>query len=110
MVHRWFGVSDIDGVYWTLAVELSFYVLMLVAYQFRVLNRIELVGGVVIGALFMILIIDAATGYQFEEVQIPRIFAGSLHLFFVLRRHPSLPAPGASFAGGGWLACVLHGR
>lgn len=98
MVHRWFGVSDIDGVYWTLAVELGFYALMLGAYQLRVLNRIELVGGVVIGALFLLLMIDAATGYQFQGVQTPRIFAGSLHLFFagiLLYRLPTHHSPAA---------------
>ncbi len=41
MVHKQFGVESIDGVYWTLLVELKFYFLMVIIYYFNLLKYIE---------------------------------------------------------------------
>jgi peptidoglycan/LPS O-acetylase OafA/YrhL len=48
MVHGFFGIPHVDGVYWTLQVELSFYVLMFGLYFWRQLRRID---GIVLGWL-----------------------------------------------------------
>lgn len=41
MVPEWFGQPFVEGVYWTLVVELQFYALMLLAWRLRWLPRIE---------------------------------------------------------------------
>ena len=43
MVPDFLGSPSVDGVYWTLAVELAFYVAMAALWQLRLLRRIELV-------------------------------------------------------------------
>ncbi|MCE9611978.1 MAG: acyltransferase [Chthoniobacter sp.] len=41
MLQRWLNVPDVDGVYWTLAVELSFYAIMLAVFLAGWLRQIE---------------------------------------------------------------------
>jgi peptidoglycan/LPS O-acetylase OafA/YrhL len=43
MLQEYLGVKHVDGVYWTLTVELTFYAIMLVLFRLRALARIELV-------------------------------------------------------------------
>jgi peptidoglycan/LPS O-acetylase OafA/YrhL len=43
MLHRFFGVADLDGVYWTLSIELVFYFLVALLIAFRWLPRLPLV-------------------------------------------------------------------
>lgn len=42
MIHGFFGVPDIDGVYWTLRIELIFYAIMLAIYLTGKLAKIEI--------------------------------------------------------------------
>ena len=42
MVPGYLGAGYVDGVYWTLAIELKFYVLVLICLLLRQMNRIEL--------------------------------------------------------------------
>ena len=44
MLQQWLRVKEVDGVYWTLAIELAFYGWMFLIFKIRALNRIELVG------------------------------------------------------------------
>jgi peptidoglycan/LPS O-acetylase OafA/YrhL len=44
MCQTWLRVPDISSVYWTLAVELKFYALMLLLFMCRGLNRVETAG------------------------------------------------------------------
>jgi peptidoglycan/LPS O-acetylase OafA/YrhL len=44
MLQKFVGYPDVDNVYWTLATELCFYVLMTGVYFFRQMERIVLVG------------------------------------------------------------------
>lgn len=44
MFQHWFMVKDVDGVYWTLAIELCFYSLILILFSFKKLNEIESFG------------------------------------------------------------------
>lgn len=53
MVQFWFQVPHVDPVYWTLSIELSFYVIMLALYQAKLLLRIE---GIAAGWLLLILL------------------------------------------------------
>ena len=42
MVHSLFSIKNVDGVYWTLEVELLFYVMALLAFQFRLIPKLHL--------------------------------------------------------------------
>ncbi len=44
MFQHWFMVKDIDGVYWTLAIELCFYTFILIIFSFKKLKEIESFG------------------------------------------------------------------
>jgi peptidoglycan/LPS O-acetylase OafA/YrhL len=46
MLQQWFRVKEVDGVYWTLAIELAFYGWMFVFFKLRALDRIERIGGI----------------------------------------------------------------
>jgi peptidoglycan/LPS O-acetylase OafA/YrhL len=50
MFQYYFKVKDIDGVYWTLIIELLFYLFIVVIYLFKKLQHIETIG------LFVVLI------------------------------------------------------
>jgi peptidoglycan/LPS O-acetylase OafA/YrhL len=43
MIQPWLGIPHVDGVYWTLAVELSFYAIMCILFATKLLPRIELI-------------------------------------------------------------------
>lgn len=43
MLHYWFDVKGVDGSYWTLSIELSFYLVMAMLLRFGLLARLELV-------------------------------------------------------------------
>ena len=42
MVHSLFSIKNVDGVYWTLEVELLFYAMALLAFQFRLISKIHI--------------------------------------------------------------------
>lgn len=44
MLQKWLGVKNVDGVYWTLSIELSFYFFLLVIFTLGGLKNIELFG------------------------------------------------------------------
>ena len=46
MLQDWLRVDRVDGVYWTLAVELSFYIIMFVLFVTKQLKRIEVISTV----------------------------------------------------------------
>lgn len=66
---------NIDGVYWTLAVELSFYVIMFTAYLTNQLKRIEVLSVAYLGFIILTKIIESHFG-----VTIPNVFKVSLLL------------------------------
>src|ERR1035437_1461429 len=43
MFQSYFNYKDLDGPYWTMIVEMNFYILMLVLYLCNILKRIEIV-------------------------------------------------------------------
>ncbi|NOX92440.1 MAG: acyltransferase [Gammaproteobacteria bacterium] len=43
MLQKWFRVANVDGVYWTLAVELSFYMIMFFIFVTNKLEKITLI-------------------------------------------------------------------
>lgn len=62
MLQEWFGLPHVDGVYWTLTVELTFYALMLAVFQAGLLKRIVPVSAVwlVVAAIAQV---DSVKGY-----------------------------------------------
>lgn len=52
MFHSYFNIPSVDGVYWTLKVELTFYALIFLLYVFRLLNKIDYF--ILIGLCFII--------------------------------------------------------
>lgn len=43
MLHQYFLVPNVDGVYWTLTLELAFYFWMLIFMRFKLLKHIEII-------------------------------------------------------------------
>lgn len=43
MLHYWFDIQSVDGSYWSLSIELSFYLVMALLLHFRLLGRLEAV-------------------------------------------------------------------
>lgn len=44
MIQNWVGVENIDGVYWTLSIELAFYFAMFILFVTKKLKYIEILG------------------------------------------------------------------
>jgi len=43
MMHYWFDIQSVDGSYWSLSIELSFYLVMALVLHLRLLQRLDLV-------------------------------------------------------------------
>lgn len=44
MFQFYFKVQDLDGPYWTLVIEMIFYIFILIIYRLKLLNRLNLIG------------------------------------------------------------------
>ncbi len=75
MLQRWLLVKNVDPVYWTLAVELSFYAIMFGAYLSKQLKRIEL-----LSALYLWVIIAVEFFENYLNFHIPNLIRVSLIL------------------------------
>lgn len=75
MFHEYFGVPHVDGVYWTLTVELTFYFWIFLIYLSSNLNRIE--------EIFSVLIFVSML-HSLGLISIPT----TLYKFFILRHIP----------------------
>ena len=54
MFQHWMSVADMDGVYWTLAVEMCFYILIFLVFIFRKQEHIEMIGLLWMGLMVFI--------------------------------------------------------
>lgn len=43
MFQKWLGFPNVDGVYWTLSVEIAFYFIMVILLYFKLLNRMNII-------------------------------------------------------------------
>lgn len=75
MLQEWFQVKSLDGVYWTLSLELCFYAMMLVIFLCRTLKWIEFLGMVGLVVIYL-----AAKLEHLWSVPLPQI----LHVTFLL--------------------------
>ena len=73
MFQYWLKIPHVDSVYWTLSLELSFYVIMILLYQMRLLKWIDRLA--ITGLFFY------ATTYLFEQttgLQVPGVIRTTL--------------------------------
>ncbi len=78
MIQYYLNVPDLDAPYWTLAIEMLFYVFMLVVLMTKQLKRLEIIGG--IGLLLVAI-------YSFFLKDNFSILFDSLARFFPLIKH-----------------------
>lgn len=78
MVHGFFGVANVDGVYWTLEVELLFYCGMFVLYLMKSLDRLNYV---LFGLLLFRIIYFVSA--QYFSIDLPWIVYRLLILKFI---------------------------
>lgn len=92
MLQNYFGIKDIDGSYWTLLVELQFYALIVLLYQFKLLRHIEKIGFTMLVLILILHIITTPVLRSYNESYFPILnhfplfFAGIIFykLFFKL--------------------------
>ena len=95
MLQTFVGVGHVDGVYWTMAIELAFYGWLLVAYQLRLTRRIEstlaIWLAVLLVALVLLIVIDPGLSNGLVTallLEYGNLFAAGM-LFFRMRVSPS---------------------
>ncbi|MBW4492711.1 MAG: acyltransferase [Oscillatoria princeps RMCB-10] len=69
MFQGFFDAPNVDDVYWTLQVELCFYILMAILYKTRLLKRLDAVatGWLVVASFYSVKTYIARWGYSLEE-------------------------------------------
>jgi len=79
MLQDWFKVTEVDGVYWTLTIELTFYFLVFTVFICRGLKYIEL-----LGCTWLILMVlnSMFPGHAPYLIQVSQLLTYG-HLFFV---------------------------
>src|SRR5690349_15542550 len=95
MFQHWFHIEDIDGIYWTLAVEMCFYILIFLVFIFGKQKNIERIGIawllVMIALHFLVMQNVLPSFNYFYYVPLLRngdlFFAGIL--FYQLKNNPS---------------------
>lgn len=65
MFHEYLGIPHVDGVYWTLTVELTFYFWIFIFYSFSGLNKVE---------DFFAIVVLLSLLHSLELIHIPNIF------------------------------------
>ncbi len=65
MLQEWLGRPHVDGVYWTLTLELSFYVIMLSIFYYNLLNRIEIISVFWLVCMLAVYGIEGQAGVHF---------------------------------------------
>lgn len=62
MLQHWLRIKDVDGAYWTLAIELVFYVILWSVYRLRKVLSIEFFSILWLSLVFMIFLIEIPYG------------------------------------------------
>jgi peptidoglycan/LPS O-acetylase OafA/YrhL len=98
MFQHYLGISNLDGTYWTLIIEMVFYLTMLVIYYFGQLKRIEVIGSLLTGAaLFLFVFIRIIYPGTYEKIKFiypllnhfPLFFAGII-FYLIKNNRPTL--------------------
>ena len=108
MAHSFFGVKDVSGVYWTLAVELKFYFLIFLVLVIRQVHRIGYLLGAWLLASVLLFFFHAPGGvlrfFLFPEWS--GYFIAGAMFFLIHREGPSLYKFGV--IGGGYLLSIIN--
>ena len=86
LFQHWMHVEDIDGIYWTLAVEVCFYILIFFVFIFKKQKHIELIGTIwmaIMLILFFLVKTDLAPSLNYYYY-IPLLRNGNLFLGGIL--------------------------
>lgn len=79
MLQGFFGISHVDDVYWTLQIELCFYVLMFALYQAKLLKHVEKIalGWLVVAIVLGVKTYTARWGTVADTIT-PEVLSGSV--------------------------------
>ena len=91
MAHSYFGIRDVSGVYWTLAVELKFYFLIFLLLAFRQAQRMGYFLGLWLGAsIFLSFQAPHGVARFFLFPEWSSYFIAGATFFLVYRQGPSI--------------------
>lgn len=81
MIQEWLNVPHVDGVYWTLTLELTFYAIMLALYAVQRLRDIELVAGLWLCAMIVVYELERHTTIRLPPAMHTAFLLGCANLF-----------------------------
>jgi peptidoglycan/LPS O-acetylase OafA/YrhL len=81
MTQEWLHVPHVDGVYWTLTLELSFYAIMLALYALRLLGKIEWVAVLWMGAMLADYLLERRGALTLPPLVGTTLLLGNANLF-----------------------------
>ncbi|WP_339136490.1 MAG: acyltransferase [Candidatus Electrothrix sp. GW3-4] len=70
MFQFYLKIQNMDGPYWTMIIEMLFYIFMLIIFHFKFLNHLNKIG------VFLIVFIVLLTYFQFDNIWVKRLFYG----------------------------------
>ena len=107
MLSVFLDVPYVDGVYWTLSLDICFYAIMLALYQFRQLHRIELISALWLGGIVAVHALGVKLPIAVEVATLSEyghLFIAGIIIYRITQQD------GFTFARGAMLvACVLTG-
>lgn len=93
MLQYWFKIQNIDGAYWTLAVELTFYFLIWCLYKFKKLNSIQWFSLIWLSLTFLFYIFEIPFGKFVKAILILNhapMFASGIGFYLLHQKRGSL--------------------
>jgi peptidoglycan/LPS O-acetylase OafA/YrhL len=107
MAQTWLRVPDISSVYWTLAVELKFYLLMLLLFICRGLDRVETAGFCWLLLLLEYEVLERMCGVAMPTAVRVVLMVGCAHLFIAGMMFYRLKTEGNTFWRHFVIGCCL---
>jgi peptidoglycan/LPS O-acetylase OafA/YrhL len=91
MVPSWFGQKELDGAYWTLAIEMGFYVLIAILHAFRLTRPDRIVRTIVVLWIFdtvVLSVVAVGSGQGLESLEDDwlGLFIAGMALFTLYQR------------------------
>jgi len=83
MLQEFFRVPHIDAVYWTLSLELSFYIIVLILYKIKLLQKIDIVAFVWLASISTFFILESCKVLQVDSVIRILFLLDFAHLFIL---------------------------
>lgn len=70
MFQFYLKIPDLDGPYWTMIIEMLFYIFMLILFRFKFLKHLNKIG------VFLTVFIVVLVYFQFDNIWVKRLFHG----------------------------------